>query len=66
MSRRAENWFALKEALAKVDITGVDMASGPDRTVVILHPQMRDWDPDYVAELEAMENVELHWLKRLS
>ena len=45
----------------QTEILGVDMASGHDRTVVILHPCMKELDPDYVAELEAMESVELIW-----
>jgi hypothetical protein len=47
------------------EFIGVDMASGPDRTVIILHPCVREIDPDYVAELEAMENVELIWQEQL-
>ena len=41
---------------------GIDLASGPDKTVIILHPCMKMWDPEYIAELEAMEGVELIWM----
>ncbi len=46
-------------------IIGIDVASGSDRCVVVLHPFMKELDPDYVTELEAMENVELIWQEDL-
>ncbi len=42
-------------------ILGIDMASDPARTIIIMHPYMKELAPDYVAELEAMESVELIW-----
>ena len=39
------------------------MAVGPDRMVIVLHPSVREWDPEYVRELEAMESVELIWME---
>ena len=51
---------------SRTEIIGVDLASGPDRTVIVLHPCIRKWDPDYVAELEAMEGVEIIWQESVS
>ncbi len=43
----------------KPTYTGVDLASEPDRTVIILPSWAEKADPEFVAELRRMESVEL-------
>lgn len=41
-------------------VIGMDMAApGSDRTVIVLHPMIREIDPLYVTWLESQKNVEL-------